>query len=290
MPAKVNIKVLNRAIIQKHLQETVGQTPISRFAKETGIPLSTLSRAYNGTDVLNLEHLEKIHRRFGTSVAWLLDLDGESFSELPILGFASCGVAQGWFTEEKFSKTVLIPASFANDGAFGVYAKGDSMIPSGIESGDLCVVDSSKPVEIGKPVMVRADWFYKGKNTPMATIKVLESENESSYFLKGWFPAQDGLPATVFIDERPKTAVTFIAPVVKVVKNAKATDDSPSSDSVPYDKNVLALCFEALKPVFADLESEKFTSILDCLYRKVLKSGDKDLSAVSEIVKLLIKK
>lgn len=286
----MNIKVLNRAIIQKHLQETVGQTPLSRFAKETGIPLSTLSRAYNGTDVLNLEHLEKIHRHFGTSVAWLLDLDGETLTELPILGFASCGVAQGWFAEEKFSKTVLIPASFANDGAFGVYAKGDSMIPSGIESGDLCIIDSSKPVECGKPVMVRADWFYKGKNTPMATIKVLESENESSYFLKGWFPAQDGLPATFFIDERPKTAITFIAPVVKVVKGGKTVNDSASSDSLPYDKDVLALCFDALKPVFMDLESEKFTSILDCLYRKVMVSGEKDMTILTEIVKLLIKK
>lgn len=261
----MNIKVLNRAIIQKHLQETVGQTPLSRFAKETGIPLSTLSRAYNGTDVLNLEHLEKIHRRFGTSVAWLLDLDGETLTELPILGFASCG-------------------------AFGVYAKGDSMIPSGIESGDLCIIDSSKPVECGKPVMVRADWFYKGKNTPMATIKVLESENESSYFLKGWFPAQDGLPATFFIDERPKTAITFIAPVVKVVKGGKTVNDSASSDSLPYDKDVLALCFDALKPVFMDLESEKFTSILDCLYRKVMVSGEKDMTILTEIVKLLIKK
>ena len=286
----MNIKVLNRAIIQKHLQKTVGQTPLSRFAKETGIPLSTLSRAYNGTDVLNLEHLEKIHRRFGTSVAWLLDLDGETLTELPILGFASCGVAQGWFAEEKFSKTVLIPASFANDGAFGVYAKGDSMIPSGIESGDLCIIDSSKPVECGKTVMVRADWFYKGKNTPMATIKVLESENESSYFLKGWFPAQDGLPATFFIDERPKTAITFIAPVVKVVKGGKTVNDSASSDSLPYDKDVLALCFDALKPVFMDLESEKFTSILDCLYRKVMVSGEKDMTILTEIVKLLIKK
>lgn len=282
--------MLNRAIIQKHLQETVGKTPLSRFAKETGIPLSTLSRAYNGTDVLNLEHLEKIHRRFGTSVAWLLDLDGEALAELPIRGFASCGVAQGWFTEEKFSKTVLLPASFANDGAFGVYAKGDSMIPAGIESGDLCVIDSSKPVERGAAVMVRADWFYKGRNTPMATIKVLESETESSYFLKGWFPAQDGLPATSFIDERPKSAITFIAPVVKVVKAGKTRNDSADAASIPYDKNVLALCFDALRPVFMDLESEKFTSILDCLYRKVMISGEKDLSAITEIVKLLIKK
>lgn len=138
--------------------------------------------------------------------------------------------------------------------------------------------------------MVRADWFYKGKNTPMATIKVLESENESSYFLKGWFPAQDGLPATFFIDERPKTAITFIAPVVKVVKGGKTVNDSASSDSLPYDKDVLALCFDALKPVFMDLESEKFTSILDCLYRKVMVSGEKDMTILTEIVKLLIKK
>ncbi len=288
--SKGEYKVLNRAIIQKHLQKTVGKMPLSRFAKETGIPLSTLSRAYNGTDVLNLEHLEKIHRRFGTSVAWLLDLDGDALAGLPIRGFASCGVAQGWFTEENFSKTVLVPASFAGRGAFGVYAKGDSMIPAGIESGDLCIVDSSQAVEYGSAVMVRADWFYKGKNTPMATIKILESENESSYFLKGWFPAQDGLPATSFMDERPKTAITFIAPVVKVVKAGENGADTADSDSIPYDKNVLALCFDALKPVYMDLESEKFTSILDCLYRKVMISGKTDVDTVAEIVKLLIKK
>lgn len=164
------------------------------------------------------------------------------------------------------------------------------MVPAGIESGNLCIIDSSKPVECGKPVMVRADWFYKGKNTPMATIKILESESESAYFLKGWFSAQDGLPATSFIDERPKSAITFIAPVIRVVKVRSEQSRQIDSESILYDKEVLALCFEALKSVFTDLESEKFTSILDCLYRKVLKSGEKDLSVVAEIVKLLIKK
>lgn len=279
--------MLNRTAIQSRLREIVGKTPLSKFAKESGIPLSTLSRAYNGAEILNLEHMHKICARFGVPLMWLLAEDGDGLAELPIRGFASCGMAQGWFSEEKHPQMVLVHSCFANPDCFGVLAKGDSMIPAGIESGDLCIVDAGKPVECGKPVMVRADWFYKGKNTPMAAIKILESENESSYFLKGWFSAQDGLPATSFTDERPKSAVTFIAPVVKVVKIRNERGDS---DSIPYNKEVLALCFEALKPVFMDLESEKFTSILDCLYQKVLQSGEKDLSVIAKIVKLLIKK
>ena len=279
--------MLNRTAIQSRLREIVGKMPLSKFAKETGIPLSTLSRAYNGTEILNLDHMHKICDRFGVPLMTLLAQDDGVLSELPIRGFASCGVAQGWFVEEKHPKTVFVPSAFAMPSCFGILAKGDSMIPAGIESGDLCIVDSGRPVECGKPVMVRADWFYKGKNTPMAAIKILESETESSYFLKGWFSAQDGLPATSFTDERPKSAVTFIAPVVKAVKIRNERNDS---DSIPYNKDVLALCFEALKPVFMDLESEKFTSILDCLYQKVLKSGEKDLSVITEIVKLLIKK
>lgn len=278
--------MLNRTAIQSRLREIVGKMPLSKFAKETGIPLSTLSRAYNGTEILNLDHMHKICDRFGVPLMTLLAQDDGVLSELPIRGFASCGVAQGWFVEEKHPKTVFVPSAFAMPSCFGILAKGDSMIPAGIESGDLCIVDSGRPVECGKPVMVRADWFYKGKNTPMAAIKILESETESSYFLKGWFSAQDGLPATSFTDERPKSAVTFIAPVVKVVKIRNERNDS---DSIPYN-DVLAMCFEALKPVFMDLESEKFTSILDCLYQKVLKSGEKDLSVITEIVKLLIKK
>lgn len=234
--------------------------------------------------------MHKICARFNVPLTFLLAEDADELSELPILGFASCGLAQGWFVEENHPRTALVHACFANSDCFGVLAKGDSMGPAGIESGDLCVIDSSKPVEPGKPVMVRADWFYKGKNTPTATIKILESESESAYFLKGWFPVRDGLPAASFIDERPKSAVTFIAPVVKVVKVRSEQGKQTDSESILYNKDVLALCFEALKPVFADLEAEKFTSILDCLYRKVLKSGEKDLSAVSEIVKLLTKK
>lgn len=282
--------MLNRTAIQSRLREIVGKMPLSRFAKESGIPLSTLSRAYNGAEILNLEHMHKICVRFGVPLTWLLAEDGGELSELPILGFASCGLAQGWFVEENHPRTALVHACFANSDCFGVLAKGDSMVPAGIESGDLCIIDSSKPVECGKPVMVRADWFYKGKNTPMATIKILESESESAYFLKGWFSARDGLPATSFIDERPKSAITFIAPVIRVVKVRSEQSRQIDSESILYDKEVLALCFEALKPVFTDLESEKFTSILDCLYRKVLKSGEKDLSVVAEIVKLLIKK
>lgn len=78
--------------------------------------------------------------------------------------------------------------------------------------------------------------------------------------------------------------------MIRVVKVRSEQSRQSDSESILYDKEVLALCFEALKPVFTDLESEKFTSILDCLYRKVLKSGEKDLSVVAEIVKLLIKK
>ena len=84
----------------------------------------------------------------------------ELLSDLPIRGFASCGVAQGWFVEEKHPKTVFVPSAFAMPSCFGILAKGDSMIPAGIESGDLCIVDSGRPVECGKPVMVRAGFPY----------------------------------------------------------------------------------------------------------------------------------
>ena len=152
---------MNRTAIQSRLREIVGKMPLSRFAKESGIPLSTLSRAYNGAEILNLEHMHKICVRFGVPLTWLLAEDDGELSELPILGFASCGLAQGWFVEENHPRTALVHACFANSDCFGVLAKGDSMVPAGIESGDLCIIDSSKPVECGKPVMVRADWFYK---------------------------------------------------------------------------------------------------------------------------------
>ena len=87
--------MLNRTAIQSRLREIVGKMPLSRFAKESGIPLSTLSRAYNGAEILNLEHMHKICVRFGVPLTWLLAEDDGELSELPILGFASCGLAQG---------------------------------------------------------------------------------------------------------------------------------------------------------------------------------------------------
>lgn len=126
--------MLNRTAIQSRLREIVGKMPLSKFAKETGIPLSTLSRAYNGTEILNLDHMHKICDRFGVPLMTLLAQDDGVLSELPIRGFASCGVAQGWFVEEKHPKTVFVPSAFAMPSCFGILAKGDSMIPAGIES------------------------------------------------------------------------------------------------------------------------------------------------------------
>lgn len=132
--------------------------------------------------------------------------------------------------------------------------------------------------------------FTKAKTRPWQPSKFWKPKANRLISSKAGFRRRTDCPRLHFIDERPKSAITFIAPVIRVVKVRSEQSRQIDSESILYDKEVLALCFEALKPVFTDLESEKFTSILDCLYRKVLKSGEKDLSVVAEIVKLLIKK
>lgn len=279
--------MINRQLIKQRLKETVGTTPYSRFAEKADIPTSTFSRAYKGSEILNYEHLFKLREAYGVSVGWLLGMEDKHYTELPINGFASCGLAQGWFTEEKFSKTTLIPYFLAKPGDFGVYAKGESMVPVGINPGSLCIVSTSKPVEVGKAVMVRANYYRKNKNEPMATIKVLESETESSYFLKGWFPAENDLPATSFIDERPKDAVTFIAPVTNVIDTEIVSAQPESSEKTLYSKDIIGMCLDVLDDIRGTVDSEKYLEIFDYLYRKIANSEDPDLNTVADIVRMM---
>lgn len=268
-------------LFSERLREIVGTDGATRFARDVGIPDSTFSRAFNGKEVLNWEHLERIERTKGVSPAWLLGL-ADKCSELPLNGFASCGLAQGWFSEQKTGQTVLIADYDPRPGDFAVYAKGESMVPAGIENGALCIVSPSSPIRAGKPVFVRAEFYNKGERQEIGTVKLFDSEDADSYRLSGWLPPADGPRQTSFCDIRPKSAVLFIAPVVRTYNIAKAP--LKCSDPVPYNKEAVGICLNLLKPYYGKTNNERLTALFDSLYRKIQDSEPADWRTVAEMI------
>ena len=273
--------MIDSRLFSERLREIVGTEAATRFAKEVGIPDSTFSRAFNGKEILNWEHLERIERIKGVSPAWLLGLT-DKCSELPLNGFASCGLAQGWFSEQETGGTVLIADYDPRPDDFAVYAKGESMRPAGIENGALCIVAPSSPIRTGKPVFVRAEFFNKGKRQEIGSIKLLDSDDSDSFRLRGWLPAVGETGQSPFFDIRPKSAVLFIAPVVRVYNIAKAPLNR--SDSVPYNKRAVEICLNLLKPYYGGTNSDRLATLFDILYRKIQKSENVDWNTVAEIM------
>jgi len=170
----------------------------------------------------NADDLAKIARNLGISAQWLLLGDGEPFDTasqqdsppvkgrplkpVPMVGLASCGV-EGW--NKPMSIAVNASPIVLGDNTVAVVAAGESMVPAGIASGQICYCDPDQPVLAG-------DAVYIVRRDNMATIKLYLGEGERAGWirLQGWLdPDAIGLRKPFYVDLL-ESEIVLIAPVI----------------------------------------------------------------------------
>lgn len=145
LPLKKEISENITRLLKKH-----GWTQL-KLSELTGISKSTLSDYKNCKTLINPGNVEKIAKAFGVlkhevDPSFKTTLDNQINSEcedfitlLPLYGLISCG--NGYFTENSIEEYIEIPTSWLDsEEHFLLRAKGDSMINSRIEDGDLLLI------------------------------------------------------------------------------------------------------------------------------------------------------
>lgn len=167
--------------------------------------------------------LEVIALRFGLSYRWLVTGEGDPFGDetassnqpglralrpVPMVGLASCGV-EGW--NQVMPIAVSASPLMQGENMVAVIAAGESMVPAGIASGQVCYCDPDQPV-------LEGDAVYLERVDGMATIKLYlgEGERAGTIQLKGWHPADAEERRMPFTVELPREQVAKIAPVIYV--------------------------------------------------------------------------
>ena len=277
----------NEAFHQR-LTLLIGTEEPFRWAKRMGIPGATFARIWNNYDIPKHEHLCRITQHCDVSLDWLLMGNGdkavlrEKYVSMPLLGLANCGIAQGWFNETELQDRIILPSFMAEESAFAVRCRGQSMVPAGIEDGNVCIVYPNRPVEVGKPVLIRTKSFIKGREVSLATIKVFDSESEDAVMLSGWLDADETGYQSLFTEKRLKNCITMIAPVGNVLP-IEMPENTVVSVSGPA-KELLTKCLDTLRPIYQQTESSKFADAILFLYDKIQKDEQPDMKTLQKLM------
>ncbi len=174
----------------------------------------------------------------------------DAFTEatLPHKGLAACSV-QGWGKPAPEREPLPKPEDVMDEKAFYVSARGQSMIPEGIESGWLCLVSPGTEVREGDRVWVLD---YQGR----AAIKRLVKRGEDGGLtLRGWMPRRDGQQQS-FEEERFAAGIRETYPVVAVFRGRPGAenceyvpDPKPPAHALPPEPPNIAPLERIPKPI-----------------------------------------
>ena len=269
----------------------IGTEEPFRWAKRMGIPSATFARIWNNYDIPKHEHLCRIAQHCNVSLDWLLigngekSSSGEAFFLMPLIGLAACGIAQGWFNESDLRDRILLPSFMEEENAFAVLCRGFSMVPAGIEDGNVCIVYPDRAVETGKPALIRTKTFVKGREVSLATIKVFDSEDEDSVFLSGWLDPDETGYQSLFKEKRRKGCITLMAPVGKVLP--VKIPETGIGFSKKLNKEILSECLEAFRPLYEQTKTANFAEAILFLYDKIQEKGDCDTKTLQELMQII---
>ncbi|MBR4126451.1 MAG: helix-turn-helix domain-containing protein [Alphaproteobacteria bacterium] len=280
----------NEAFHQR-LTLLIGTEEPFRWAKRMGIPGATFARIWNNYDIPKHEHLCRIAQRCDVSLDWLLMGNGEKASlkekciSLPLLGLANCGIAQGWFNETELQDRIILPSFMAEENAFAVRCRGRSMVPAGIEDGNVCLIYPNRPVEAGKPTLIRTKSYIKGREVSLATIKVFDSEDKDAVMLSGWLDPDETGYQSLFTEKRLKNCITMIAPVGNVLPVEMPENTVTSASGL--SKELLTKCLDTLRPLYQQTESSKFAEAILFLYDKIQKNEQPDMKILQKLMEII---
>lgn len=290
----MNAATKNDAFHQR-LALLIGTREPFRWAKQIGIPAATFDRIWNKRDIPKQEHLCRIAKTCGVSLDWLLlgesaeanRTDKTRYGVVPLIGLANCGIAQGWFNESERRDRILLPSFMAGNGAYAVLCRGHSMVPAGIDDGDVCVIDPNRPVESGKPVLIRTKSVSKGGEITLSTIKLFDSQDDENVTISGWLEPDETGYQSKFTEKRLKKCVTEVVSVGNVLK-ISIPETVVNEESV-LQADVLADCLRALEPFYRKTDSKKFADLVLFLYGRATKNGVIDLKTLAELAEKLEK-
>ena len=273
----------------QRLESLVGTEEPFRWAKRMEIPVATFARIWNNYDIPKHEHLCRIAQKCEISLDWLLmgkdELSEKSFSMMPLIGMANCGIAQGWYNENESASGILLPSSMNEENAFAVLCRGQSMIPAGIRDGDVCIVYPNRTVEPRKPALIRTKNYVKGKEVSLVTVKLFDSQDDDFVFLSGWLDPDETGVQNLFTEKRSKSCITLLAPVGNVL-SIKFPEMAVGNNS-GIDKEVLVQCLETLHPLYKSIDSQKFSQAILFLYENILKNGSPNMKTISDLMRII---
>ena len=282
--------VKNEAFHQR-LALLIGTEEPFRWAKRMDIPGATFARMWNNFDIPKHEHLCRIAQRCNVSLDWLLmgneqnSSDKEAFSFLSLVGFANCGVAQGWFNESDSLGKILLPSFMAEKDAFAVLCRGHSMVPAGIHNGNVCIVYPNRPVETGKPTLIRTKSFVCEREVVLSTIKLFDSEDEKSISISGWLdPDEDG-NQSFFTEKRSKNCITLMAPVGRVLDLSMPEKELFCETAL--DETVLKQALDILRPLYGQSDSGNFSRAILFLYEKIKNNEVVNLETIRRLTEII---
>ena len=156
-----------------------------------------------------------------------------SAATLPHRGMATCSV-QGWAKAQPERDPIPRPEDIMDDTAFWVSATGQSMIPEGIDGGDVCLVSPGREVREGDRV-----WILDHQKRA-AIKRLVEKRGDGTLKLRSWMPKRDGRQQS-FDEERMPAGIREVCPVVAVFRGRPGTEGAeyipdpkpPAHDTAP---------------------------------------------------------
>lgn len=260
----------------KRLLLLIGTEEPFRFAKRIGIPNATFARILSEKSIPKHTHLCKIATQCDVSLDWLLTgkekTTNTASNLLPVVGFAGCGLAQGWFDEQKFRVVLPFNVKNTDEAAFAVICQGLSMLPEGIEDGDVCIVSPKAPLKKGKPVLVRTKTLLKGKEVFLSAVKRYEGQTKKGIRLCGWLDPDETGNQISFLEERADSVIQNVYAVIQIIKNADVFGNKGKESF--FRRDVLIKCFDSLKPFVQNTDSQHLADLFQLFYQKNLKNEE----------------
>ena len=292
----MSVKSKNEEFHQR-LALLIGTEEPFRWAKRMKIPSATFDRIWNKYDIPKHEHLCRIARCCGVSLDWLLlGDDPESVSNpstykfMPLVGLANCGIAQGWFNESDLSSQILLPSFMFSESVFAVLCRGSSMIPAGINDGNVCIIYPDRAVQSGKPVLIRTKSYVNGREMLLSTIKVFNSEDSDSIYISGWLDPDETGYQSLFTEKRSKSCVTMMAPVGNILPINVSESPRTSCFQTVLDKTVLTECLDMLRPLYSRMKAKDFSDMVCYLYEERVKNGGIDGKTILHLMEEISEK
>ncbi|MBG3875570.1 S24 family peptidase [Desulfovibrio oxamicus] len=126
---------------------------------------------------------------------------------VPMVGLASCGI-QGWNQVMPVAVSASLPVVGPN--TIAVIAFGESMVPAGISSGQVCYADPDQDPLPG-------DAVYIARKDGLASVKLYlgVGERAGDVRLKGWGDPKDGERTPFYLDIG-RDGIATLAPVIYV--------------------------------------------------------------------------